>query len=68
MKPPRYLASRLIRVSGRSRGDADGLAARLRQLPGVAEAIVISEEGLAYLKVDSRVFDPAVAESLVREG
>ena len=23
---------------------------------------MISEEGLAYLKVDSRVFDPAVAE------
>ncbi|TAN08539.1 MAG: MFS transporter, partial [Rhizobiaceae bacterium] len=67
MKPPRYLASKLIRISDRSCEDADTLAARLRRLPGVAEAVVVSEEGLAYLKVDSKIFDPAVAESLVRE-
>ena len=40
------------------------LAARLRQVPGVAEAVVIAEEKLAYLKVDSKVFDAKLAASL----
>jgi predicted MFS family arabinose efflux permease len=66
MKPPRYLASKLIRISDRSCEDVDTLAARLRRLPGVAEAVVVSEERLAYLKVDSKIFDPAAAESLAR--
>ena len=40
------------------------LAAKLRQVPGVAEAVVIAEEKLAYLKVDAKSFDAAMAESL----
>jgi copper chaperone CopZ len=44
--------------------DAETLAARLRQVPGVAEAVVIAEEKLAYLKVDSKAFDAKLAESL----
>ena len=44
--------------------DAERLAARLRQMPGVAEAVVIAEEKLAYLKVDSRAFDAAKAAAL----
>lgn len=31
---------------------------------GVAEALVVPEEGLAYLKVDSKTFDRAKAESV----
>ena len=62
MKQPSYLTTRLLHVS---KGlDADGLAARLRQVPGVAEAVVIAEENVAYLKVDSRSFDAAMAEAL----
>jgi YajR YAM domain len=45
--------------------DAAGLAARLKQVPGVAEAVVIAEEKLAYLKVDSKVFDVAMAHAVV---
>ena len=41
-----------------------GLAAKLRQVPGVAEAVVIAEDKLAYLKVDSRSFDAKLAASL----
>ena len=41
------------------------LTARLRQVPGVAEVVVIADEELVYLKVDSRVFDAAMAQSLV---
>jgi len=63
MKQPSYLTTRLMHVA--DGGDAESLAARLRQVPGVAEAVVIAEENVAYLKVDSRSFDAAMAESLV---
>jgi MFS family permease len=62
MAQPSYLTTRLMPIGdGR---DAEGLAARLRQVPGVAEAVVIAEEKLAYLKVDSRSFDVAKAEAV----
>ena len=64
MAQPSYLTTRLLAVAGSQAGDAENLAARLRQVPGVAEAVVIAEEKLAYLKVDSRSFDAAMAESL----
>jgi hypothetical protein len=64
MKQPSYLTTRLLPLGDGKAGDAAGLAARLRQVPGVAEAVVIAEEKLAYLKVDSKVFDAALAQSL----
>jgi MFS family permease len=65
MKPPSYLSTRLIRISEGRSFDPATLAAGLRGVPGVAEAVVISEERLAYLKVDSRTYDAALAQSLV---
>jgi hypothetical protein len=65
MKQPSYLTTRLLRVGDRQAVDALLLAVRLRQIPGVAEAVVIAEERLAYLKVDSRVFNAASARSVV---
>jgi MFS family permease len=65
MKQPSYLTSRLIRISEGRSFDPAALAAGLRRVPGVAEAVVISEERLAYLKVDSRTYDAALAQSLV---
>jgi MFS family permease len=62
MKQPSYLTTRLVAIG--EGADADTLAARLRQVPGVAEAVVIAEEKLAYLKVDSKSFDAKMAESL----
>ena len=64
MAQPSYLTTRLVPIGDGQAGDAEGLAARLRQVPGVAEAVVIAEEKLAYLKVDSRSFDAAMAASL----
>jgi MFS family permease len=64
MAQPSYLTTRLLPIVKSRASDADALAARLRQLPGVAEAVVIADENLAYLKVDSRSFDVASAESL----
>jgi predicted MFS family arabinose efflux permease len=64
MKQPSYLTTRLLPIGDGQAGDAEGLAARLRQVPGVAVAVVIAEEKLAYLKVDSKTFDAAMAHSL----
>ena len=63
MAQPSYLTTRLIPIADGKAGDA-GLAAKLRQVPGVAEAVVIAEDKLAYLKVDSRAFDAKLAASL----
>jgi MFS family permease len=65
MKQPSYLTTRLIRIGDGCIATAADLAAKLRQLPGVAEAIVVIDENLAYLKVDSKTFDAAGARSLV---
>lgn len=62
MKQPSYLSTRLVPLGERAAREPDSLAARLREVPGVAEAVVIAEEKLAYLKVDSKSFDAAKAE------
>ena len=64
MAQPSYLTTRLVPIADDKAAEGESLAARLRQVPGVAEAVVIAEEKLAYLKVDSRVFDLAKAEAL----
>jgi MFS family permease len=68
MAQPSYLTTRLLPIVGNRNGDPETLAARLRQLPGVAEAVVVADENLAYLKVDSRSFDAARAEALAEAG
>lgn len=64
MAPPSYLTTRLLPLADAAAGDTESLAARLRQVPGVAEAVIVADEKLAYLKVDSRSFDAAKAASL----
>ena len=64
MAQPSYLTTKLLPIADGKVRDAEGLAARLRQVPGVAEAVVIAEEKLAYLKVDSRAFDAAQAAAV----
>ncbi len=65
MRQPSYLTTRLMRIEGGRAFDAVELAAKLRRVPGVAEAVVIAEERIAYLKIDSRGFDAAMAQSLI---
>jgi MFS family permease len=64
MAQPSYLTTRLVPIAETKLSDADGLATRLRQLPGVVEAVIIADEGVAYLKVDGKSFDPATAEAI----
>jgi len=64
MAQPSYLTTRLVPIAETKLSDAEGLATRLRQVPGVVEAVIIADEGVAYLKVDGKSFDPATAEAI----
>ncbi len=57
MKPPRPVSSLLLHVEIRNRRQADQLARKLRKLPGVQEALVVPDEGVAYLKIDKQQLD-----------
>lgn len=66
MREPRYLSSRLLKVG---KGvTAEALTTRLLEVPGVAEALVVAEEGVAYLKVDSRAYDADAAQAVAQPG
>jgi predicted MFS family arabinose efflux permease len=59
MAAPERLSNQLIRLGSI---DTDGILALEQQLlavPGVRDAVVVPEEGVAYLKVDSRALDSA---------
>jgi hypothetical protein len=67
MAPPRYLATRLLRVA-EGRGADEALAIQLRTVAGVVEAVPAPDENLIYLKVDTKLFDTARAEALAGMG
>jgi MFS family permease len=57
MADPGHLSSQLIHLGEVGEQEVAGLQARLLAVPGVKEAVVVAEEGVAYLKVDSRQLD-----------
>jgi MFS family permease len=57
MKNPRYLSSHMINVGEVTEAEARHLVTQLTQIKGVAEAVVIPEDGVAYLKVDGHAVD-----------
>jgi MFS family permease len=59
MRPPRHYASRMLRVGPLSARQAQDLSRRIGSVAGVVEAVVVAEEGMAYLKVDSAQLDEA---------
>jgi MFS family permease len=67
MAQPSYLTTRLVPIAENKLSDAAGLATKLRQVPGVIEAVIIAEENIAYLKVEAKSFDVAMAEAVAGE-
>jgi len=57
MQSPRYLSSHLVRVGEVDQERARHLVGELTKVTGVAEAVVIPEDGIAYLKVDLHALD-----------
>ena len=59
MSSPLKLSNYIYRTGTLDPGQVSALSRQLSALAGVAEAVVVAEEGVAYLKVDKRVFDEA---------
>ena len=57
MTNPRPVSNQVVRIRAKMETDGAGLQRRLLEIPGVEEAVVAMEEGLAYLKVDKRRLD-----------
>lgn len=67
MSDPPYLTGQLLRVGPLNDSQAALLSTRLQAIPGIAEAMVVVEDRIAYLKVDKTVLDPAVLGHIVTE-
>jgi hypothetical protein len=63
-----YLKTRLVRVGAMAADDAALLARQLSAVAGVVEAVVIAEEGVAYLKVDETLLDEQAIEQALSGG
>ena len=57
MRPPRQLSSVLIHVGDLADDEARLIADKLLAIPGIAEAVVLAEDGVAYLKVEKDKLD-----------
>jgi MFS family permease len=68
MAPPRHLSSLLIRIGELAEDEAYFLSRRLLEVAGVAEAVVLAEDGVAYLKVDKEKLDRGELEKLLQAG
>lgn len=66
MAPVRYLASHMIFVGESTPEEIERKTRELLELPGVAEAVIVGEEGVAYLKVDNRTVDRDRIAALAR--
>jgi MFS family permease len=57
MAPPRHLSSLLLNIEGIAPSASSKLNGRMLAVPGVVEAVVVPEDGVAYLKIDKQQFD-----------
>ena len=62
MRPPRHLSSRLENIETVPLSRSAELAGDLLRITGVAEAVVVASDGVAYLKVDRERLDEAALE------
>ncbi|MFC4159533.1 MFS transporter [Chitinimonas lacunae] len=65
LRPPLPVRTMMYHIDDDRLGDAPGLARQLAALDGVKEAVVIAEEGVAYLKVMREGWDEAGARQLL---
>ncbi|MGB5201413.1 MAG: MFS transporter [Sedimenticolaceae bacterium] len=63
-RPGRYV-SRLVNLSDLADPSGDDIIRRLQGVPGVVEAVVVADEGVAYLKVDRDRLDSMALDEIV---
>ena len=64
LRQPRRLSVEQLRVGAVERESVDALTTRLLAVPGVIEAVVVAEEGIAWLRVDRRHLDRSSLRAL----
>ncbi|AYC31409.1 MFS transporter [Pseudomonas cavernae] len=64
MREPPYVTSLRLPLSAAALADA-GLAERLQAVPGVADAMVVADEAVIYIKVDTQQLDRTSLERLI---
>jgi len=57
LREPQYCSSQMLNLGEITKERAEVLANELQQITGVVEAVVIPEDGVAYLKVDKHLLD-----------
>lgn len=67
MRPPARVKSELFHIGDGWGGDATDLSQRLAGCHGVREAVVMADEGVAYLKVQPDDWDEAAVTALIKE-
>lgn len=65
-KPPRMLSSRLVPVKVVTADAAGRLAAALESVPGVGEAVIFADEGLASLRVERERLDETALQQVLQ--
>jgi MFS family permease len=65
MRFARHLVSRMVKVEVKSEDEAKEMGSHLARLAGVSEAVVVAGDGVAYLKVDPKIFDPNSLRTIV---
>ncbi len=65
MRQPGRYSSELLHLPSQALADPAGLARELQAAPGVVEAVVVPEEGVAYLKVDRRHYESSAVDAIV---
>jgi predicted MFS family arabinose efflux permease len=55
---PSYYSRYLTRIGSSEPGIVTELTSRLKRAPGVVDAVIATDEGVAYLKIDKTHFDP----------
>jgi len=68
MKSPRYLGTRVLRIGPQDAASAHKLAAQITAVRGVAEAVVIAEDQVAYLKIDQQALDETALKTFAVPG
>ena len=64
MRNPRYLSTRVLRVGKLDEAAARRLGQKIAAVRGVAEAVVIAADEVAYLKYDQHALDEDALNAL----
>lgn len=67
MRQPRQVSSRLIQLGELNMDEAAAGSVKLSAIAGVVEAVVIAEDGVAYLKVNQETLDEANLAAVVAQ-